>query len=120
MAMEKTLYWMAVGVMALFLGNHFANKYNGSCLAHRTIATMQRSGEAIQFDGNEGLADSEAAMARAQVQPARQQAACARVQAQRARMMALEQLQRMRVVFPRQRVSVEVPQSPAIAHDGTI
>jgi hypothetical protein len=138
MASERTIYWMAVAVLALFAGNHFANKYDGSCLADRAMATVQRlSGEATHFaaraqsmfSGESRFAAPELAMARVQGQfasmqagIARQQAACARLEAQRARMMALEQIQhvRVRVACPRQSVRVEIPQSPAIVHDGTI
>jgi hypothetical protein len=94
MASEKVLYWMAVAVMALFVGNHFAKKY-----------------DRVQ----EQFASMEAGMAH-------QQTACARVQAQHARMMALEQMQnmRVRVICPRRRVRVEIPQGRAVVHDGTI
>jgi hypothetical protein len=42
MASEKTTYWMAFALLAFFVGNHFAAKYSGSCLADRTMAVVQR------------------------------------------------------------------------------
>jgi hypothetical protein len=138
MASERILYWAAVVVLAVFVGNHFANKYNGGCLADRAMATVQGlSGEATHFvafaqdmlGGTPRFAGPELAMARVQshfasmqADLARQQAACARLEAQRARMMALEQMQnvRIRAICPRQSVRVEVPQAPTVSHDGTI
>jgi hypothetical protein len=132
MASERTTYWMAVAVLTLFVGNHFANKYDGSCVADRAVAAVQRlSGGATRFaaraqsmfSGESRFAAPELAMARVQGQfasmeagIARQQAACARLEAQRGRMMALEQMQnmRVRVVCPRQRLSVQIPQPPRL------
>jgi len=138
MASEKILYWAAVAVLAVFVGNHFANKYNGGCLADRAMAAVQRlSGEVTHFvgmahgvvEGNATFAGPELAMAQVQsrfaslqADVARQQAACARLEAQRARMMALEQMQhmRVRVACPRQSLNVEIPQVPVVVSDGTI
>jgi len=135
MASEKTVYWVAVAVMAVFLGSHFANKYDGGCLANRAMAAVQQlSGEAnhflatgqVTFGSAPGFIAPEVAMARVQsgfasvqADMARQQAACARLQAQHGRLMAL-QMQHMRVVCPRQRVNVEIPQVAVIPTDGTI
>ena len=138
MASEKILYWAAVAVLAVFVGNHFANKYSGGCLANRAMAAAQGlSGEATHFvtmardvlGGTPRFAGPELAMAQVQSHfaslqagVARQQAACARLEAQRARMMALQQMQhvRVRVICPRQSVRVEVPQIPVVVSDGTI
>ena len=129
MASEKTAYWVAVAVMAVFLGNHFANKYEGGCLANRTMAAVQQlSGEANHFlaMGQVALGSTprfvapEIAMARVQsgfvsmqADIARQQAVCARLEAQRARLMALQQLRNMRVLCPRQKVGVSALRVPA-------
>ena len=134
MASEKMTYWVAVAIMSLLLGNHFANKYQGSCLADRATTAVQRlSGEAnhllamgqMALAGTPSFAGSEMAMARVQSNfasmeavMARQQAACARVQAQHARILALQEMQQVRVFCPRQRLSVEVPQIQITA--GTI
>ena len=136
MASEKKIYWVAVAVMALFIGNHFASKYEGGCAADRAIAAVQRlSGEAnhflamgqVRFGSAPRFAGPETAMARAQsgfasmqAEFARQQAACARLQAQQARITALQQMQHIRVICPRQSVNVEIPQIPVIPSDGTI
>ena len=136
MASEKKIYWVAVAVMALFIGNHFASKYEGGCAAGRARAAVQQlSGEANHFLAMGQLTVGsaprflapETAMARVQsgfasmqAEFARQQVACARLEAQHARMMALQQMQPMRVICPRQRVSVEIPQIPVIPSVGTI
>jgi len=136
MASEKTFYWLTVAIMAVLLGNHFANKYEGSCLSDRVMAVVrQLSGDATElsamgqsmFSGSPRMAAPELAMARVQGRfasmqagIARQQAACARIEAQRARMMALQQMSQMRVICPRQRIQVEIPQAPVIVHQGTI
>lgn len=136
MASEKTVYWVAVAVLAVFLGNHFANKYESGCLANRAMAAVQQlSGEANHFlatgqvafgaaprftTPGVAMAQVQSAFASMQADMARQQAACARLQAQHARLMALQQMQHIRVVCPRQRLNVEVPQVAVIPTDGTI
>jgi hypothetical protein len=137
MASERTIYWMAVAVLALFLGNHFVNKHEGGCLADRAVAAGQQlSGEATHFlamgqamlGHGSRLASSEVAMARVQGEfasieagLARREAACARDQARHARMMAFQQIEhaRIRVICPRTNVDVQIPQMPAV-HDGAI
>jgi hypothetical protein len=137
MASERAIYWMAVAVLAVFLGNHFVSKHEGGCTADRAVAAVQRlSGEAAHFlamgqamlGHGSRFASSEVAMARVQGQFAsiedgfaRQEAACARSQARHARVMALQQMERarIRVICPRTSVNVEIPQMPAV-HDGTI
>jgi hypothetical protein len=136
MASERTIYWVAVAVMALFLGNHFAKKYEGGCLTDRAMASVQRlSTQAnhllamgqMAFGATPRFTGPEVAMARVQgrfasmqADIARQQAACARLEAQHARLMALQQMQHIQVICPRQRTSVEIPQVPVIPTDGTI
>ena len=138
MASEKALYWVTVAVLAVFVGNHFANKYDGGCITDRAMAAVQRlSGGVTHFlaMGQVTLGNAprlnvpELTMARVQshfasmqANMARQQAACARLEAQRARMMALQQMQhmRVRVICPRQSVRVEIPQAPVVVSDGTI
>jgi hypothetical protein len=102
MASEKTFYWLAVAIMTVLLGNHFAAKYQRPCLADRAMAAVQQlSSSATEFlamgqnafAGSPRLVMPELAMARVQgrfasmqADIARQQAACARLEAQRARM----------------------------------
>jgi hypothetical protein len=126
-----------VALLAVFIGHHFANKYNGGCHADRAMAAVQRlSSEATHFVAmahdllgeSSTVAVPELAMAGAQghfasleADVARQQDACARLEAQRARILALQQIYpRVRVVCPRQSVSLEVPQTPTVFHEGTI
>lgn len=131
MASQKALYWMAVGVLALVMGNHFANKFEGSCLAYKVRAAAERmSGQSdhlmavtevmlgrttTRFDrAQTALAMSQARLASVQTSFARRQAVCARVQAVRARMMVREQLEQMEipVVAPRPRVVLMIPPPP--------
>jgi len=137
MAPEKAIYWMAVGVMALLLGQHFVGRYDGRCLGDRSLAAVQQiSVRASQLKAMaEGTLDratpqfasSETELAGIQTRfasldsaIARQQAACARLQAEQARRMALQQVQQMRleVICPRQRLRAIHP--PAMPDDGTI
>jgi hypothetical protein len=136
MASEKTLYWAAVAVLAVFVGNHFANKYNGGCITGRAIAAVQRlSSETTRFGamahsvlgGTPSFAGPELAMARVQSRfaflqagIARQQAACARLEAEQARVMALQQMQHIQIACPRQSLRVQVFQTPVVTRDGTI
>ena len=136
MTSEKAVYWVAVAVMAILLGNHFAKKYDGGCLTDRATATVQQLsveashlvamgqmafGVAPRFTGPEvAMTRVQGRFASMQAGIARQQAACARLEAKHARLMALQQMRNMRVVCPRQRVSVEIPQVPVIPTEGTI
>ncbi|HZP61856.1 MAG TPA: hypothetical protein VFB28_00465 [Terriglobales bacterium] len=136
MASEKTFYWLAVAIMTVLLGNHFAAKYQRPCLADRAMAAVQQlSSSATEFlamgqnafAGSPRLVMPELAMARVQGRfasmqagIARQQAACARLEAQRARMMVLQQMSQMRVICPRQAIQVEIPQVQVVAGQGTI
>ena len=129
MASEKSVYWVAVALMAVFVGNHFARKYEHSWIADRAIAAIQHlSAEADDFDsmtqpvfdGNFGprlaMARRQGQFAAMEADLARREVVCSRIQAQRARMMALEQVLRMRALCPRQRMTFEIPNHP----DGTI
>jgi hypothetical protein len=132
MASEKALYWMAVGLLALFMGNHFVGKYDGKCLASKAQAAAERmSGQAThlmamaevamgrtstRFDrAQAAMAMAQVRMASVQTQFARQQAACARLEGGRARMMVLQQLQQIQipVVRPRQRIEMVMPRLQA-------
>ena len=133
MSSERMLYWVTLAVMALFVGNHFAAKYQGTCVADRAMATVQHLGtEATHFaamaesvfSGNPSFTGSEEAFAKMQAHLAyvqsgiaRSQAACARQKAQRARMMALQQVQHLRIVCPRQSISVELPKMSEFISD---
>lgn len=134
MASEKALYWMAVGLMALVMGNHFVERFDGRGLAERSMAAIEKlsagSGHflAMTLGGNSSSQcfRAQAALARAQsdfasVQTviARQDAACARLQAERARLMALQQMH-FRVIAPNQNFRVEIPQIAVPADDGRI
>ncbi|HXY14885.1 MAG TPA: hypothetical protein VEI26_10340 [Terriglobales bacterium] len=105
MSSEKTMYWVSVAVLAVVVGNHFVNRYQGGCVIDRATAAVQRlTADATHFSamaqavfaGNPQLATPELQLARMQgrfasieANMARQQAACARAQAHHARMMAL-------------------------------
>jgi len=139
MVSEKTLYWAAVGLMVLVLGNHFAKRYEG-CLSEISSVTTQQLadgaghvlamaqialGRTPSFSGSEfAMARVQGRMASLQAVVARQQAACARVEARRAQMTVMRQFENMQigVTCPRQRLQVVVPAipTPAIATDGTI
>ena len=137
MASERAIYWMAVGVVALLLGQHFVSRNDGRCLANRSLAAVQQLssranhlmamaegilGQATpQFPSTEAeFAGIQTRFASLDSQIARQQAACARLQAEEARRMALQQVQQMRLeeVCPRQRLRAIHP--PAMPDDGTI
>ena len=132
MASEKTTYWMAVGLLALFMGNHFVSKFDGSCLASKARAAVERvSGQAThlmamaevamgrtstRFDrAQAAMKMAQVRMASVQSQFARQQAACARLEAGRARMVVQQQLLQMRipVVNPQPRIEMVMPGPPA-------
>lgn len=126
---EKMLYWVTLVVMTVLVGNHFAMKYQGTSVAGDAMATVQHLGaEATHFvataqpsfNGVPSFAASEAKLASMQGQfasleasMARRQAACAREQARQAHMMALRQVQHLRIVCPRQSITVNLPRIPA-------
>jgi len=139
MASEKTLYWMAVGLAAITLGTHFANRYDGRCLAERSLAAARQvSGEATRFMVMAGvvldktflpLERTESDVARLQNRiatvnavVARQQAVCARLEVRRMRVMALQQVQQIHVqdVCPRPALQLSLPKPMPSPRDGTI
>jgi hypothetical protein len=134
MASEKTLYWVSVALLAVFVGNHFASKYQNSCLGTHALATVQHleadatnltAMTRMAFAENPNFAGPELHMARVEsrfaaveASMARQQAACARTQAQRARMLAREQMQRIEIIGPRERLTLEISPISAVVRDG--
>jgi hypothetical protein len=134
MASEKALYWMAVGVAALFLGNSFLGGRGLSpSVADRSMATAQRiSGHAMRYAtfaqviflrGDAGVVHSQTATASAQARlavvqaaSAHREAAMARIQAERIRVLASREV----VVCPRQNLVIKLPQVPVIVPEGTI
>ena len=134
MASEKALYWMAVGVAALFLGNSFmGGRSLTPRIADRSMATAQRiSGQAMRYAtlaqvifgrGEAGVVHAQTATARAQARlavvqaaVAHREAAMARMQAERIRVLANREV----VVCPRQNLVVKLPEVPVIASQGTI
>ena len=134
MASEKTLYWMAVGVAALFLGSSFlGGRGLAPSIADRSMATAQRiSGQAMRYAtfaqvifgrGDAGVVHTQTATASAQARlavvqaaMARREAALARVQAERIRVLANREV----AVCPRQNLVTKLPQVPGIVPEGTI
>jgi hypothetical protein len=132
MASEKTTYWMAVGLLALFMGNHFVSRIGGNCLVSKARVAVERiSGQAdhlmamaevamgrtsTRFDRAQAAMEmAQVRMASVQSQFARQQAACARLGAGRARMVVQQQLLQMQipVVNPQPRIEMVMPRPPA-------
>jgi hypothetical protein len=132
MASEKALYWMAVGLLELVVGNHFVSKFDGRCLAYRSQAVAERI--SAKTDRLVAMADlmlgrtstridraetmmvvSQARLASMQSSLTRQQVACARIEASRARMVVQQQLQQMRipVVYPSPRIQMVMPRPEA-------
>ena len=139
MASEKALYWMAVGLVTLVMGNHFAAKMSGTCLSYRSRAAVARfSAEgsrllamaqvaldrnATRFDRAEAAtAATETHMAAMQATLVRTQAAYARVETRRAQMMLEQQVQQVRlpVICPRPEVHIAVPARVAVVNQDPI
>ena len=134
MASQKALYWMAVGVAALFLGNSFTGGRSLTpCIADRAMATAQRiSGQAMRYAmlaqvifgrGEVGFVQAQTATAAAQTRlavvqtaMAHREAALARVQAERIRVLANRRI----VACPRQSLVINLPEVPMIAAEGTL
>ena len=135
MVFEKAAYWIAVGVLALFVTNHFAGRYEDEArrLASQSLtAVEQLSGEATRFmamteamlgrgenhfDRSQTMvACARTRLASVQTVLASHEAALARVQAEHARIEALQQL-RGTIVCPRQNLMMSLPQ---LHRDGTI
>jgi len=132
MASEKATYWMAVGLLALFMGNHFVSRIGGNCLASKARVAVERiSGQAdhlmamadvamgrtsTRFDRAQAAMEmAQVRMASVQTQFARQQAACARLEGSRARMMIRQQLEQIDIpaVVSRPRIEMMMPRPPA-------
>src|ERR1700680_769897 len=122
MVFEKAGYWMAVGVLALFVSNHFAVRHENDVrgLAIRTLATVQQvAGDATRFIATAEtmlsqsgtrfartqttLACAQTRLASVQTMVAQHEASIAWVQAEHARIAAMEQISGP-VICPRQRV----------------
>ncbi|OLB23656.1 MAG: hypothetical protein AUH15_02840 [Acidobacteriales bacterium 13_2_20CM_55_8] len=135
MASEKTRYWVAVGVAALFLSNSFVGGRNdwGLRLADRTMATVQRissqsmcyavlaqvifgRGEASLVYAQTATASAQTRLAVLQTAMAHREAALARVQAEKIRVLA----NRAVVACPRQNLVINLPDVPVVAADGAI
>ena len=134
MASEKALYWMAVGVAALFLGNSFVGGRGLSpSVADRSMATAQRiSGQAMRYatfaqvifgrsqarfaQAQSATACAETRLAVVQTAMAHSEAALAKVQAERIRVLA----RRGVVACPRQNLVINLPEVPVIVPEGTI
>jgi len=135
MASEKAIYWTAVGVLALSLGNHFVKRTDGGCLAERSVAAVDRLSAhashlmamagvilwrtSMPLGSTETEVDSmQARLASVDTIVAAQHAACARLAVERARIVASQQLRQMSlgVVCPRQTRKLNVSRPS----DGTI
>jgi hypothetical protein len=128
MGSEKAWYWIAVGVLALFVSNNLAARHEGEvrCLAGRGLAAIEQvSGHASQFGamtemllgrGETGFAQTQTTLARAQTRLAsvqtviaQHEAAFARIQGENAQIITIQEL-RGRVVCPWQNLRMAVPQ----------
>jgi hypothetical protein len=135
MVFEKAAYWIAVGVLALFVSNQFSARHEDGVrrLASRSLAVIEQvSGDATGFmakaetmlgRGETRFAQTQTTLACAQTRLASLQtlmasheAALARVQAEHARMSAMPQLHGT-VVCARERLRLAIPQP---SRDGTI
>jgi hypothetical protein len=135
MASGKAWYWIALGLLALFVSNDFAARHQSDvrCLATRSLAaleqvsgrvprlmaiaeTMLGQSETRFVETQTRLAQVQTRLASAQTVIASHEAAFARIQTEHARMVAIEQLNRA-VVCPRTNLRIEIP---ALPRDGTI
>ncbi|MGB7583303.1 MAG: hypothetical protein WBM11_00560 [Terriglobales bacterium] len=132
MASEKVTYWMAVGLVALMMGNHFVSRVESNCLVYKSRAALERiSGQAERFmalaDVMLGRSSSrfdhaEAEMAVAQARLSAVQIRLARQEAGAVRVMALQRLEhvQMPVTCPRPRVNVMVLEHPGVPSSNPI
>lgn len=135
MGSEKAWYWIAVGALALFVGNNFAARHKDGvrCLASRSMAAVEQvsgganrlmamaemmlgRGETHFARTQTAVASAQTRLASAQTAIACHEAALARVQAEHARMVAVRQL-RSTVICPRQNLRMAIPEPP---RDGSI
>ena len=138
MASDKALYWIAVVVMALGLGNSFVNDHPdwAQAVAERPLvladaACSRLSSMASVVDlmfgpSQVGVARTQVAMARVQgrlasVQSriASRQAEMARMEAQRARAFTVERMNRTFVTCPTHDNGTDAPDDPVIQIDNT-
>jgi hypothetical protein len=138
MISEKALYWLAVGVMVMAGGNHFMKRLESGCLGQRTMAVVERiSGgpafAAILDNTSSQCARAQASVVKARVRMSAAQArfasmqarfasiqnrvagrdvVCARLRAEKARLMALQQMNEMRLQMaaPSRSFRLEIPQ----------
>lgn len=111
MVVEKTAYWMAVGVLTLVVSNNLASRYglNVDSLPDRSFVAVERvSGDASRLLGtaevmlgqagtrfahsHTTMACFQTRLASVQSRIAQREVVLARIQAQRARMVAMQQL----------------------------
>jgi hypothetical protein len=135
MGSEKAWYWIAVGLLALFVSNNFAARHQGAVrfLATRSLAAFEQvSSHAPRFmetaqmilgrsetrfvRTQATLAQAQTRLASVQTKLACKQAAFARLESEHARIVAMERLDRA-VVCPRTNLRMEIP---ALPRDGTI
>jgi len=117
MITDKALYWMAVGLVALVAGNHLVSRFDSHCLGQRTMAVVERlSGgpvfAAILDNTSAQCVRAQTGFAKAQTTMARHEAGLARLQAERDRLMAVQQLQQMRlqIVAPTPNLRLAIPE----------
>jgi hypothetical protein len=138
MFFEKAAYWIAVGVLALLVGNNFLARHEGDvrCLATRSLAAIEQvsgdttrllataekmmlgRGEPRYVQAQTMVACAQSRLASVQSVIAQREAALARVDSERARMVAMRQF-RPSVACPRQNLRMNIPQ-PSILGEGTI
>ena len=134
MASEKAIYWMAVGVAALFLGNSFVGGRSLTPrVADRAMATAQRiSTQAMRYamlaqvifgrdevgfvQAQTATAGAQTRLAAVQTAMAHREAALARVQAERIRVLANRRI----VACPRQNLVINLPEVPMMTAEGTL
>jgi ammonia channel protein AmtB len=134
MTSQKTLYWIAVGVAAIFLGNTFVDGHGLTpCVRDRAIARVQRiSSQAMRYamlgqvifgrggagfvQGRTATAAVQTRLAIVQTAMAHRESALARVQAERIRLLAKRRV----VACPRQNLVINLPEGPMITAEGTL
>jgi hypothetical protein len=135
MISAKASYWLAVGVLAMFLSNHFAGHYESEvrCLASRSLLAVEQissqttrlmataelmlaGGQTHFVRTQNAMACVETRLASVQTMLASHEAALAKVQAEREQLMDLQRL-RGTIVCPRQNLRMTMPQPQ---RDGTI
>jgi hypothetical protein len=135
MISAKASYWMAVGILALFVSNHLAGRYENEVgrFATRSIAAVEQisaqatrlmaSAEMMLGAGgtrfvraHNAMACAQTRLASAQTMLASHEAAMARAQAVHEQLVDLQQL-RGTIVCPRQNLRIAMPR---LHGDGTI